>query len=105
MYWTGDTDRDGYGRVTIAGSRVSLVRVVYGLTKGALAAGMVVCHTCDHPRCIDPEHLFAGTPRDNTADSMAKGRHSSLHQAGRKRGYYHSPTRAAIASGRPAGAT
>lgn len=49
-------------------------RVAYGLTKGAIGAGMRVCHTCDNPPCCNPRHHFEGTHTDNMRDSLAKGR-------------------------------
>lgn len=82
--WTGTT-RDGYGRMTIGsrtdGSRrsVSAHRMAYELAIGEIPPGMEICHRCDNPRCINPEHLFAGTKRDNAADRDAKGRHFALN--------------------------
>ncbi len=49
-------------------------RLSYESFKGEIAQGLFVCHTCDTPCCCNPDHLFAGTPRDNIRDMMAKGR-------------------------------
>jgi len=52
-------------------------RVVFEECHGPIPDGMYVCHTCDNPPCINIDHLFLGTPRDNMLDKVAKGRHSN----------------------------
>jgi hypothetical protein len=48
--------------------------MAYECFVGEIPDGMLVCHTCDVPGCVNPEHLFLGMPKDNTADMIKKGR-------------------------------
>lgn len=77
--WNG-SKRSGYGRM-IVGSRsdgtrrsVSAHRVSYELLYGEIPEGMEVCHKCDNPCCVNPNHLFVGTRQDNIDDRERKGR-------------------------------
>lgn len=72
--WVGARDRNGYGRFVINGRTFVASRWQYEQHHGALAAGLVVMHKCDHPWCVNIEHLILGTVGDNNADMRAKGR-------------------------------
>jgi hypothetical protein len=79
--WTGQLDPDGYGRVWVSKypARVVLAhRLSYRLAYGPIPDAMMVCHHCDVPRCVRPDHLFVGTALDNAQDAVMKGRHSSI---------------------------
>jgi hypothetical protein len=65
---------DGYAKFWHKGTSTHASRTAYELTYGPIPDGMVVCHHCDNPRCVRPEHLFLGTPKDNTQDMIRKGR-------------------------------
>lgn len=76
--WTGGYTQKGYGRTntSILGKkrRWYAHRLAYTLIKGPIPQGMQVMHSCDNPKCINPEHLSVGTNQDNVNDMIAKGR-------------------------------
>ena len=72
--WRGSNRGKGYGNIWA--NRLSKVatRVSWELFKGVIPNGLLVCHTCDNPPCVNPDHLFLGTQQDNMNDKVKKGR-------------------------------
>ncbi len=72
--WTGGCTRAGYGTISYQNRHQYAHRLVYEFTHGAIPDGMLICHTCDNPICVNPAHLWVGTKGDNNRDMIAKGR-------------------------------
>lgn len=73
--WTAALNREnGYGRFKVHGKMVGAHRFSYMLSYGPIPEGLVICHKCDNPPCVRPDHLFPGTHKDNGRDKVEKGR-------------------------------
>jgi len=72
--FVGAKDKNGYGKKYYQKKHMRAHRVSYLIHKGQIPEGFLVCHKCDNPSCINPEHLFIGKNIDNVKDCMRKGR-------------------------------
>lgn len=72
--WGGVKAHKGYGICVHQGKRWRMHRLAWHTLRGPIPEGMFVCHKCDNPACYNVNHLFLGTPKDNTQDMLAKGR-------------------------------
>jgi hypothetical protein len=116
LVWTGNkTSKDekhGYARTKIKGRMVLMHRFSYFIANQSINDSLFVCHKCDAPSCVNPDHLFLGTPKDNMVDKTIKGRcragfgdrHGSKtmpwsRARGLRNGYYTRPDRRVILRG------
>ena len=71
--WLGGKNKPGgYGRISINGRMVLVHRYVYESVIGKIPNGFSVCHSCDNPVCVRPDHLFVGTHKQNMEDKVSK---------------------------------
>jgi len=73
--WTGTKTTGGYGVLSVDRRPEKAHRIAWRLTHGEPAPHFFVCHRCDNPPCVRPDHLFLGTHQDNMGDMVRKGRH------------------------------
>lgn len=85
--WIGGKTSKGYGMFFSNKKFVYAHRFSYELHKCCIASGRMVCHACDNPSCVNPEHLFDGTGSDNQRDSVNKGRQMHVRKTHCRQGH------------------
>lgn len=79
--WKGGTLKE-YGSFALLGKTKLAHRLAWEISRGPIPDGLFVCHRCDNPRCVNPDHLFVGTHTDNMRDMHSKGRGRCLDEHG-----------------------
>jgi len=72
--WTASGTDDGYGQLKFQGKRYYAHHLSVRLSGREIPTGMIVCHKCDVPKCVRPDHLYVATMAENQQDSVRKGR-------------------------------
>lgn len=86
--WTANKNNKGYGMFRPGGTANKILahRFSYEINVGPVPKGKVVCHKCDNPSCVNPNHLFVGTMKENLHDMIRKGRSYHPPMSGTKNG-------------------
>lgn len=76
-FFIGGVDKNGYGKICYRRKDLRAHRVSYRIFNGKIKSGLLVCHKCDIPGCVNPEHLFLGNNSENVKDCVNKGMFNS----------------------------
>lgn len=96
--WKGYKDRQGYGSISLNCYPTKVHRIMFEY-KFFKLGDLICCHTCDNPSCVNPDHLFAGTRKDNAIDMLEKGRHHQANKTHCPKGHEYSKKNTGINNG------
>ena len=87
LEWKGRRHNQGYGVFYTRGEGKTVLahRYVYEVANGPIPTGMMVCHKCDNPPCINIQHLYLGTAADNNRDMVKRGRQAHGERCGQSK--------------------
>ncbi len=89
--WMRCLSPKGYGKIFDRGKHKRAHRISWEIYHGPIPSNLLVCHTCDNPSCVNPNHLFLGTQKDNRVDCSTKGRTFNQKKTQCKRGHKFTP--------------
>lgn len=72
--WIGAKMSRGYGHLVYKGKLIASHRYSFELHHGAISPGLFILHKCDNVACVNPNHLYAGTQKENIRDAITRGR-------------------------------
>ena len=98
--WTGFIQPNGYGRAYMDKKMQFAHRIAFSLAKGPIPSKTCVCHRCDNPRCVNPEHLFLGDQAANIGDMIQKHRQNNQKKTQCPAGHEYTPENVYLYQGR-----
>jgi hypothetical protein len=94
--WTAATSSKGYGQFAIGGVSKSTHRISYIMHKGKIPDGLMICHTCNNPPCVNPNHLYAGSNKENMQQASNEKRLAPQQKTHCKAGHEFTPENTAL---------